>query len=135
MNELKARGVEDVLIAEGFPEADRGRLSADRGSDLHRSSDPQFAGFCVLERPEARRRRAAQNLPRRRRRGRRKALEAFENSPWGRKYAAIGQIWRRQWEQIVPFFAFAPAVRKIIYTTNAIEALNAKLRRAVRPFP
>jgi len=62
----------------------------------------------------------------------RKALEAFENSPWGRKYAAIGQIWRRQWEQVVPFFAFAPAVRKIIYTTNAIEALNAKLRRAVR---
>src|SRR6201987_2894332 len=62
----------------------------------------------------------------------RKALQAFENSPWGRKYAAIGQIWRRQWEQVVPFFAFAPAVRKIIYTTNAIEALNAKLRRAVR---
>jgi putative transposase len=49
-----------------------------------------------------------------------------------RKYAAIGEIWRRQWEQIIPFFAFAPAVRKIIYTTNAIEALNAKLRRAVR---
>ena len=41
-------------------------------------------------------------------------------------------IWRRQWEQIIPFFAFAPAVRKIVYTTNAIEALNAKLRRAVR---
>ena len=62
----------------------------------------------------------------------RKALEAFEESPWGRKYAAIGQIWRRQWEQITPFFAFAPAVRKIIYTTNAIEALNVKLRRAGR---
>ena len=62
----------------------------------------------------------------------RKALEAFEDSAWGRKYAAISQIWRRQWEQIILFFAFAPAVRKIIYTTNAIEALNAKLRRAVR---
>ena len=62
----------------------------------------------------------------------RRALEAFEEGAWGRKYAAIGQIWRRQWEQIIPFFAFAPAVRKIIYTTNAIEALNAKLRRAVR---
>ena len=62
----------------------------------------------------------------------RKALDAFEDSAWGRKYAAISQIWRRQWEQMIPFFAFAPAVRKIIYTTNAIEALNAKLRRAVR---
>ena len=62
----------------------------------------------------------------------RKALEAFEDSAWGRKYAAISQIWRRQWEQIILFFAFAPAVRKIIYTTDEIEALNAKLRRAVR---
>ena len=62
----------------------------------------------------------------------RKALEAFKESPGGRKYAAIGQIWRRQREQITPFFAFAPAVRKIIYTTNAIEALNVKLRRAGR---
>ncbi len=62
----------------------------------------------------------------------RRALEAFEEGPWGRKHAAIGQIWRRQWEPIIPFFAFAPAVRKIIDTTNAIEALNAKLRRAVR---
>jgi hypothetical protein len=61
----------------------------------------------------------------------RKALAAFEDSAW-RKYAAIGQIWRRQWEQIIPFFAFAPAVRKIIYTTNAIEALNAKLLQAMR---
>jgi putative transposase len=62
----------------------------------------------------------------------RKALAAFEDSAWGRKYAAIGQIWRRQWEQTIPFFAFAPAVRKIIYTTNGIEALNAKLLQAMR---
>ena len=44
----------------------------------------------------------------------RKALEAFEDGSRGRKYAAIGQIWRRQREQIIPFFAFAPAVRKIV---------------------
>ena len=45
---------------------------------------------------------------------------------------AIAQAWRRQWDQVIPFFAFPVAVRRIIYTTNAIEALNAKLRRAVR---
>lgn len=60
------------------------------------------------------------------------ALTAFEASPWGRKYPAIGQIWRRAWSEVIPFFAFPKDVRRIIYTTNAIEALNSKLRRAVR---
>jgi putative transposase len=57
-----------------------------------------------------------------------KALEEFDASPWGKKYPAITQSWRRHWEHVVPFFAFPEAVRRIIYTTNAIEALNAKLR-------
>ena len=52
--------------------------------------------------------------------------------PWGRKYPAIAQAWRRNWDRVIPFFAFPEAVRRIIYTTNAIEALNAKLRRAVK---
>ena len=60
------------------------------------------------------------------------ALNDFEGSPWGEKYPAIGPAWRRNWELIIPFFAFPEAVRRIIYTTNAIEALNSKLRRAVR---
>lgn len=60
------------------------------------------------------------------------ALEAFEEGHWGRKYPAIAQIWRRHWEHVIPFFAFPESVRRIIYTTNAIEALNSKLRRAVR---
>lgn len=60
------------------------------------------------------------------------ALTAFEASPWGRKYPAISQIWRRAWAEVIPFFAFPKDVRRIIYTTNAIEALNSKLRRAVR---
>ena len=60
------------------------------------------------------------------------ALTAFEDSPWGRRYPAIGQSCRRAWPEVVPFYAFAPEVRRIVYTTNAIEALNAKLRRAVR---
>ena len=60
------------------------------------------------------------------------ALEDFAQGPWGRKYPAIAPAWRRQWEQIIPFFAYPPEVRRIIYTTNAIESLNSKLRTAVR---
>ena len=60
------------------------------------------------------------------------ALDAFDAGPWGKKYPSIAQSWRRSWEQVIPFFAFPEAVRRIIYTTNAIESLNAKLRRAVR---
>src|SRR5215218_5949995 len=46
--------------------------------------------------------------------------------------AAIAQAWRRNWDRVIPCFAFPEAVRRIIYTANAIEALNAKLRRAVK---
>ena len=59
-------------------------------------------------------------------------LEDFAEGPWGRKYPAIVQSWRRNWTEVIPFFAFPEEVRRMIYTTNAIEALNAKLRRAVR---
>jgi putative transposase len=60
------------------------------------------------------------------------ALTAFEDAAWGRKYPAIGQSWRRAWGEVIPFYAFPDDVRRILYTTNAIEALNSKLRRAVR---
>ena len=60
------------------------------------------------------------------------ALEAFEAGPWGRKYPAIAQTWRRHWDQVIPFFAFSPPIRRIIYTTNAIQALNSKTPWVVR---
>ena len=60
------------------------------------------------------------------------ALDGFEAGPWGQRYPAIAQSWRRNWSHVVPFFAFPESVRRMIYTTNAIEALNSKLRRAVR---
>ena len=137
MNELRHRGVEDILIAvvdglKGFPEAilavfpqatvqtcivhllrhslefvsykDRKAVAAAL-KDIYRAVDAA-AG-------EA-------------------ALTAFEAGPWGRKYPAIGQSWRRAWAEVIPFYAFPAEVRRILYTTNAIEALNAKLRRAVR---
>ena len=62
----------------------------------------------------------------------RERLEEFDRGPWGRRFPAIAQSWRRNWEQVIPFFAFAPEVRKILYTTNAIESLNGTVRKAVR---
>lgn len=137
MNELKNRGVEDILIAvvdglKGFPDAINAvfpettvqtcivhllRNSMDFASwkdrkDLARELKAIYVAIDDKAAEEA--------------------LTAFEASDWGRKYPAIGQIWRRAWQEVIPFFAFPKDVRRIIYTTNAIEALNSKLRRAVR---
>ena len=60
------------------------------------------------------------------------ALSAFEHSPWGVKYPPIAQAWRRQWVQVIPFFAYPPEVRRILYTTNAIESLHMRLRKIVK---
>jgi putative transposase len=60
------------------------------------------------------------------------ALEAFETGPWGRKYPTIAQSWRRAWEHVIPFFAFPPEVRRVIYTTNAIESLHMQLRKIIK---
>src|SRR5919202_5159969 len=137
MNELKNRGVEDVLVAvvdglKGFPEAITAvfphatvqtcivhllRHSLDFVSWKDRK--PVAGALKGIYRAvdadagEA-------------------ALTAFEESFWGQKYPAIGQSWRRAWGEVVPFYAFPGDVRRILYTTNAIEALNSKLRRAVR---
>lgn len=137
MNELKNRGVDDVLIAvvdglKGFPEAINAvfpqaivqtcvvhliRHSLEFVSWKDRK--PVVPALRMIYRAKD----AEAGMA---------ALEAFEAGFWGQKYPAIAQAWRRNWDRVIPFFAFPEAVRKIIYTTNAIEALNAKLRRAVR---
>jgi putative transposase len=60
------------------------------------------------------------------------ALAEFEDSDLARRYPAIAPSWRRAWTEVVPFLDYPPEVRRLIYTTNAIEALNSKIRRAVR---
>ncbi len=50
-----------------------------------------------------------------------KALTAFEAGPWGQRYPAIGQSWRRVWAEVIPFFAFPDEVRRIVYTTDVID--------------
>ncbi|WP_150288219.1 IS256 family transposase [Rhabdaerophilum calidifontis] len=137
MNELKNRGVEDILITvvdglKGFPEAINAvfpqalvqtcivhliRHSLEFVSWKDRK--PLVPALREIYRAKD----ADAGL---------KALEAFEAGDWGKKYPAITGAWRRNWDRVIPFFAFPEAVRKIIYTTNAIEALNSSLRRAVK---
>jgi transposase-like protein len=59
------------------------------------------------------------------------ALEAFDEK-WGKRFPVITQAWLNAWEYVIPFLAFPPEVRRVIYTTNAIEALNRQLRKALK---
>ena len=137
MNELKARGLADILVAavdglKGFPEAItavfpqatvqtcivhliRHSLAFVSWKD-RKQMVPALKAIYRGKDAEAGR----------------QALDGFEAGPWGQRYPAIVQSWRRNWDHVVPFFAFPESVRRIIYTTNAIEALNSKIRRAVR---
>jgi putative transposase len=60
------------------------------------------------------------------------ALDAFERGPWGVKFPTIVASWRRAWTQIIPFFAFPPEVRRMIYTTNSLESVHAQLRKIIK---
>jgi len=137
MNELKVRGVEDILIAvvdglKGFPEAITSlfpdcvvqtcivhliRYSMQFASWKERKALAK-ALRPIYQAPSAEAAAAE--------------LDAFEQGPWGEKYPAVTASWRRRWEEVIPFFAFSPEVRRIIYTTNAIESLHSQVRKAIR---
>ena len=59
------------------------------------------------------------------------ALDAFEER-WGKDYPSIAQSWRRNWSRIIPFFDYPPEIRRVIYTTNAIESVNMSLRKITK---
>jgi putative transposase len=59
------------------------------------------------------------------------ALEAFDEK-WGQRFPVITQTWLNAWEYMIPFLAFPPEVRRVVYTTNAVEALNRQLRKAIK---
>jgi putative transposase len=59
------------------------------------------------------------------------ALCAFGDR-WDARYPMISEMWRRHWERFIPFFAFPPEIRKIVYTTNSIEAVNRQLRKIIK---
>src|SRR5436305_9279177 len=137
MSELRNRGVQDILIAvvdglKGFPDAITSVFPKTVVQtcivhlirySMHFASWKERRPIGAALKPIYQADSAA--LARER-------LEDFDRGPWGQKYPAIAQSWRRNWEQAIPFFAFAPEVRTMLYTTNAIESLNAQVRKAVR---
>jgi len=136
MNDLRTRGLADILIAvvdglKGFPEAIgavfpetlvqtcivhliRNSLAFVSWKD-RKVILPDLKAIYRAENAEAARDRLAD----------------FE-AKWGARYPAIGQAWRRAWEHVIPLFAFPPAIRKMIYTTNAVESLNRSLRKIIK---
>lgn len=136
-NELKNRGLDDVLIAvvdglRGFPEAIeavypqaqiqtcivhliRNSLSLASWKDRKSLATALKPVYQAVTADAA----AA-------------ALQEFAQGEWGQKFPTVTAMWQRQWEQVIPFFAYPPAVRKIIYTTNAIESMHMQLRKIVK---
>jgi len=137
MTELKNRGVADILIAavdglKGFPEAITSvfPLAQVQTCIVHmvrhslrfvpwKDRKEVAADLKAIYRAETVE--AAQDR-----------LAEFEQK-WDGKYPTIGQSWRRNWEQIIPFLAYPQDIRKVIYTTNAIESLNRSCVKRLKP--
>jgi len=62
----------------------------------------------------------------------RAALDTFEASPLGQRFPTVSAAWRRAWVHVVPFFAFPPAIRRLLYTTNVLENVNRQLRKIIK---
>jgi putative transposase len=136
LTELKQRGVRDVLICcvdglKGFPEA------------IEAVFPNAWVQTCIVHLirqslrfvPDKHRRQVAKDL---------KpiytavdadaaaeALERFE-ADWAERYPMIGKTWREAWEHVIPFLAFPPDVRRVVYTTNTIEALHRQIRKTIK---
>ena len=137
MNDLKARGLQDILIAvvdglKGFPEAITSVFPDTivqtcivhlirNALRLASWKDRRLLAQALKPVYQADHAEAAEQ-----------ALGEFENGPWGQRFPTVAQSWRRHWDRIIPFFAFAAPVRKILYTTNAIESLNSGVRKSIR---
>ena len=136
-NDLKTRGVGDILIAvtdglKGMPEALGAVFPATtlqtcivhliRNSlDYASWKDRKLLAAAIKPIYTAVSAEAAQA-----------ELDAFEQGAWGRKFPTVVAAWRRAWDRVIPFFAFPPAVRRVIYTTNAIESINSQLRKIIK---
>ena len=136
MNDRKTRGLNDVLIAvvdglKGFPEAIATvfPLTTVQTCIIHlirtslafvswRDRKQIMPDLKAIYRAETAEAAAAER-------------DNFE-ARWGKHYPAIGQAWRRAWDHVVPLFAFPPAIRKMIYPTNAVESLHRSLRQIIK---
>lgn len=136
-NDLKTRGVNDILIAvtdglKGMPEALAAVFPATtlqtcivhliRNSlDYASWKDRKVLAAALKPIYTAATAEAAQA-----------ELDAFEQGPWGQKFPTVVAAWRRAWSHVIPFFAFPPQIRRVIYTTNAIESIHAQLRKIIK---
>src|SRR6059058_1415147 len=136
LSELKHRGVQDILICcvdglKGFPEA----IEAIFPQTVVQTCIVHLIRLSLKYVPRRERERVARDL---------KpiytavdadaaqhALEAFDNK-WGQRFPVITRAWLNAWEYVTPFLAFPPELRRVVYTTNAIEALNRQLRKAIK---
>lgn len=135
--ELKTRGVEDILIAvtdglKGMTEA----IEAVYPQTMHQTcivhlirNSTAFVSYKHLKSvtKELKNIYQAVNAD-----AAYEALEAFETSELGQQYPTIAKAWKRAWPQVVPFFNFSPEIRRLIYTTNSIEALNRSIRKVIK---
>ena len=136
-NDLKTRGVNDILIAvtdglKGMPEALGAVFPAAtlqtcivhliRNSlDYASWKDRKALAAAIKPIYTAVNAEAAQA-----------ELDAFEVGSWGKRFPTVVAAWRRAWSHVIPFFAFPPQIRRVIYTTNAIESVNARLRKIIK---
>ena len=136
MNNLRNRGVEDILIAvvdglKGFPDAINAAFPDTTVQTCIVHLVRHSLNFCgwkdrkVVAKDLKRIYQATDDTEAE------KALADFE-AEWGQKYPSIAPSWQRAWQEVIPFFAFPPAVRKIIYTTNAIESLNRVIGKTTK---
>jgi putative transposase len=137
LNELRNRGVEDMLIAvvdglKGFPEAIEAIYPQTSVQTCIVHLVRYSLSYCNYKERKAVATELkgiyrAVNAEQARQR-----LEAFAASDWGKKYRVIVESWERNWERVIPFFSYPEAVRKTIYTTNAIESLHMQVRKVIK---
>lgn len=136
MNELKTRGLNDILIAvvdglKGFPEA----IGAVYPQTMVQTCIVHLIRNSLAFVSWKDRKSVVQDLKHVYRAANAELalewLDGFEER-WARQYPTIAPMWRRAWDYVTPLFAFPPAIRKMIYTTNAVESLNRSLRKIIK---
>jgi transposase-like protein len=136
LTELKQRGIQDILIAcvdglKGFPEA----IEAVFPRTTVQTCIVHLIRHSLKYVPRREREQVARDLKpiytALDAEAAAQALDVFDEK-WGGRFPVITQAWRSAWEYVTPFLAFPSEVRRVIYTTNAIEALNRQLRKAIK---
>ena len=137
LTELQSRGVEDILVAlidglTGFPEAIQAAFPQ---TQIHTCVVHLVRRSLAYVSYQDRKRvaRALRTVYRAETvAGAEAALETFAGSADGQRYPTIAPLWRRQWAALTPAFAYPPAIRRILTTTNAIESLHRQLRKTLK---